>query len=596
MPNAERMKELCVELHRHNQLYYNEARPEISDAGYDTLFSELKALEAKHPELADPNSPSQRVGAPPLEHFSQIAHRVPMLSIEDIHELKEVPESSSEDLFDLAEKSGYPSAAPLAEWFQKLEKALAPGTALTIEPKIDGVAVSILYQDRQLVYAATRGDGTTGDEITANIRTIKSIPLTLPETAPALLEIRGEVFMNDAEFARLNEQREEAGEAVFVNSRNATAGTLKQLDSRLVAKRPLDCIFHSFGEIEPRPFTLVSEFHETITRWGFKASSWLKQAHKEDELLEAVRILNDERHNFPYATDGAVVKVDEISLHEQLGSTSRFPRWACAFKFIPEQKETLLKAITIQVGRTGVLTPVAELEPVFVSRTTVSRATLHNEEEIQRKDIRIGDTVVVEKAGEIIPAIERVIFEKRPSDAKPYSLPEAVNFQCPSCGGPIEKPEGFVAWRCANFACPAQAVTAITHFGSRKALDLDGLGEAVAQKLVAHNLVSTPLDLFKLEEDTLANLMLDPAKSAQGKAVSKERRFGEKRAHTLLSSLERAQKESPLHRWIFAMGIPHIGESTAKELSRLHENLEALITSPLILQLTCRRNRPSKTP
>ena len=442
--------------------------------------------------------------------------------------------------------------------------------------------MSILYRDHQLEYATTRGDGTTGDDITANIRTIGSIPLTLPPEAPALLEVRGEVFMNDEDFAQLNEQRDEAGEAAFVNSRNATAGTLKQLDPALVAKRPLDCIFHSFGTVEPRPFDTMADFHRLLPTWGFRATKWLHQASTSDELLEAVAELNNDRHDFPYATDGAVVKVNAIDLHAELGATSRFPRWACAYKFLPEQKETILKAITIQVGRTGVLTPVAELDPVFVSRTTVSRATLHNEEEIQRKDIRIGDTVVVEKAGEIIPAIERVVLEKRKPNSVPFSLPEHVNHQCPSCHAPIEKPEGFVAWRCVNFACPAQAVTSIKHFGGRKALDLDGLGEAVAQKLVETGLAPTALDLFDLTLDDLANLMLDPAKNAEGEAASKERRFGEKRAQTLLDSLQKARQEMPLNRWLFAMGIPHIGESTAKELARLHETFTALAESKIL--------------
>lgn len=585
---AERIAELRDQLNLHNRLYYNEANPEISDTAYDLLFHELKDLEEAHPALDDPNSPTRRVGGTPLAHFSQIDHLVPMLSIEDVHELKaseiERPNHGiGLSLFSApTEDIPHAAAGRLADWFNKLEKNAAPGTELTIEPKIDGVAVSILYRNHQLEYATTRGDGTTGDDITANIRTISSIPLTLPSDAPAMLEVRGEVFMNDQNFAQLNEQRNESGESAFVNSRNATAGTLKQLDPTLVAKRPLDCIFHSFGTVVPRPFDTMAAFHAILPTWGFRATKWLKQVDDQDDLLEAVDQLNQDRHDFPYATDGAVVKVNEIDLHAELGATSRFPRWACAYKFLPEQKETILKAITIQVGRTGVLTPVAELNPVFVSRTTVSRATLHNEEEIQRKDIRIGDTVIVEKAGEIIPAIERVVLEKRKPNSIPFSLPDHVNHQCPSCHAPIEKPEGFVAWRCVNFACPAQAVTSIKHFGGRKALDLDGLGEAVAQKLVETGLAPTALDLFDLSLDDLANLMLDPAKNAEGEAASKERRFGEKRAQTLLDSLQKARNEKPLNRWLFAMGIPHIGESTAKELARLHENIATLGESSIL--------------
>ena len=588
MTPATRIAELRDQLNHHNRLYYNEATPEISDAAYDQLFHELKDLEEANPELDDPNSPTKRVGGTPLEHFTQIDHLVAMLSIEDVHELKaseiELPNHGDGlNLFSApTEDRPHAAAGRLADWFTKLEKSVAPGTELTIEPKIDGVAVSILYRDQQLIYAATRGDGSTGDDITANIRTIASIPLTLPADAPALLEVRGEVFMNDKDFAKLNEQRNEAGETAFVNSRNATAGTLKQLDPKLVAKRPLDCIFHSFGTVDPRPFNTMASFHDILPTWGFRATKWLEHVDNKENLLEAIAKLNQDRHDFPYATDGAVVKVNEIDLHAELGATSRFPRWACAYKFLPEQKETILKAITIQVGRTGVLTPVAELHPVFVSRTTVSRATLHNEEEIQRKDIRIGDTVIVEKAGEIIPAIERVVLEKRPAKSTPFSLPEHVNYQCPSCHAPIEKPDGFVAWRCVNFACPAQAVTGIKHFGGRKALDLDGLGEAVAQKLVETGLAPTALDLFELSLDDLANLMLDPAKNAEGEAASKERRFGEKRAQTLLDSLQKARTDMPLNRWIFAMGIPHIGESTAKELARLHPDLSSLAESSIL--------------
>ncbi|MEM9080799.1 MAG: NAD-dependent DNA ligase LigA [Verrucomicrobiota bacterium] len=610
MTDATRIAQLRTDLHRHNRLYYTDASPEISDAEYDNLLNELRDLEAQHPDLADPNSPTQRVGGEPLDGFEQVTHLAPMLSIEDVHELKGsvgVPpapvqsdqESDSEagDLFLHTSKranqqtpSSHNPLANLLTWHERLQKNLAgQTTTLTIEPKIDGVAVSLLYRERQLVYAATRGDGSTGDDITANVRTINSIPLTLPDSAPNLLEIRGEVFMNDADFETLNQQREESGEPLFVNTRNATAGTLKQLDPKLVASRPLNCIFHSFGQIEPAAFDTISAFHQILLEWGFQKTHWLREASSLDELLDAVTQLNDDRFTFPYATDGAVIKVNTLTLHEQLGTTARFPRWACAFKYLPEQKETVLKAITIQVGRTGVLTPVAELEPVFVSRTTVSRATLHNEEEIQRKDIRIGDTVLIEKAGEIIPSVVKVITEKRTPivrDAGPFSLPEFLDHKCPSCGGPIEKPEGFVAWRCVNFACPAQAVTRMKHFAQRKALDLEGLGEAVATKLVETELAATPLDLFNLTLDDLANLMLDPAVSSTTGEKSKPRRFGEKRAQTLLDALQKARTDMPLHRWLFAMGIPHIGESTAKELARLHQNLTKLATSEILPALT----------
>ncbi|MFT5467484.1 MAG: DNA ligase (NAD+) [Verrucomicrobiales bacterium] len=567
---------LSEELETHNRLYYLEAQPTISDADYDSAMNRLKALETEFPDLLSPNSPSQRVGGAPLEGFEQINHLAPMLSIEDIHELKE----------EEIEETGGVNEQNLITWFERLIRNLGPDRArLTIEPKIDGVAVSALFRDGEMVYAATRGDGTTGDDITQNVRTIHSVPVRLPAAAPRLFEVRGEVFMPNEGFAKLNEERDEAGEPAFINPRNATAGTLKQFDPKLVATRPLDCIFHSFGEVEGADFTTIEDFHQTLPNFGFRASKWLAQADDLDSLLAAIRKLDKDRHGFAYATDGAVIKVDEIAQHAALGATSKFPKWACAYKFRPEQKETVLRKITIQVGRTGVLTPVAELDPVFVSGTTVSRATLHNQDEIDRKDVRIGDTVIVEKAGEIIPAVVKVIIAKRPVDSKAYNLVDAVGHACPSCGGPVEQTDGFVAWRCVNFACPAQAVTRIRHFAARRALDIGNVGEAVAVKLVESKLASSPLDLFSLDLETLANLKLNPAQLQNGE-TSKPRRFGEKKAQQLLSSLERAKAEQPLNRWIFAFGIPNVGESAARELARIHENLAAIPESPVLKTIT----------
>jgi DNA ligase (NAD+) len=596
---AARAAELRREIGHHDRLYYQEAAPEISDAEYDALMGELKAIEAAHPELVAPDSPTQRVGGAPLEGFTQVSHLVPMLSIEDVHELKEDevaevaraaagPERSGEPAEVRAfRRMGREGGVPLGElrlveWFARLQKALGGRRfALTVEPKIDGVAVSVLYRDGVLEYAATRGDGATGDDITQNFRTIRSVPLRLEGASPpSLFEVRGEVFMPNEAFARLNEERDEAGEPSFINPRNATAGTLKQLDSRLVAGRPLDCIFHSFGKVEGTGFDTMRGFQDALRGFGLRASEWFEVTDGLDGLLAAVRKLDRDRHGFAFATDGAVVKVDEVALHAGLGTTARHPRWACAYKFRPEQKETLLHAITVQVGRTGTLTPVAELEPVFVSGTTVARATLHNQDEIDRKDVRVGDTVVVEKAGEIIPAVVKVVKEKRPPGTPPYNLVEAVGGRCPSCGGPVSRQEGFVAWRCTNFDCPAQAVVRITHFASRKALDIDGLGEAVAVKLVEKDLARSALDLFALEAGQLADLELDPAQLQSG-GRSKPRRFGEKKASLVLSSLERA-RTSPLHRWVFAFGIPDVGESAALELARLHRDLRALADSEVL--------------
>ena len=571
-----RILELSQQLEHHNKLYYQDAEPEISDAEYDALMNELKKLEAAHPSLAKADSPTQRVGGAPLKDFQQIKHLVPMLSIEDIHELK------NEELEALQD----PNASKmqnLRDWYQRLAKNLGVDhVALTVEPKIDGVAVSAVYRDGVLDYAVTRGDGATGDDISQNIRTIKSIPLRLPGAAPALFEVRGEVFMPNEAFAKLNEQRDEAGEPAFVNPRNATAGTLKQLDSKLVAARPLDCIFHSYGQVDDAPYTSTSEFQQTLRDYQLKSTPWFEEVDNVDDLLAAIAKLDEDRHHFAYATDGAVIKVSKLSTHQQLGATTKHPKWACAYKFLPEQKETLLRDITIQVGRTGVLTPVAELEPVFVSGTTVSRATLHNQDEIDRKDVRIGDTVIIEKAGEIIPAVVKVITAKRSAQSQPFNLYQYVNGQCPSCSGPIEQEEGFVAWRCLNFACPAQAVTRIKHFASRKALDIDGLGTAVAEKLVETQKVRTTLDLFDLEPDSLADLLLDPAQLETG--TSKPRRLGEKKAALITDSLNDS-KQSPLSRWIFAMGIPQIGESAAREIARLHRSLGEVASSSILKDL-----------
>ncbi len=578
-PNVEkRIAELSAELEHHNTLYYQQAKPEITDAEYDSLIGELKQLEREYPEFVKPDSPTQRVGGAPLEGFEQIKHLVPMLSIEDIHELKD------EELEELQKTTPNTTRTHnLQEWFKRFQRSLGHhDVRLTVEPKIDGVAVSVVYRNRMLDYAVTRGDGTTGDDITQNIKTIKSIPLRLPDSAPDLFEVRGEVFIPNNDFLELNKQRDEAGEPAFVNPRNATAGTLKQLDSKLVATRPLDCIFHSYGRVDHAPYTTVAEFQKTLKDYGLKCSHWFHQPASNHELLECITRLDEDRHGFPYATDGAVIKVDELSLHKQLGTTSKHPKWACAYKFLPEQKETQLKDITIQVGRTGVLTPVAELEPVFVSGTTVSRATLHNQDEIDRKDIRIGDTIIIEKAGEIIPAVVKVITEKRKPNSEPFNLFNYVKGKCPSCSGPIEQEEGFVAWRCVNFACPAQAITRIKHFCSRKALDVDGLGTAVAEKLVATQIVRTTLDLFDLKKDALANLLLDPAKLETGD--SKPRRLGEKKAAMITSSLDQARL-APLSRWIYAMGIPHIGESAAREIARLHQNLTKVASSTILQDL-----------
>ncbi|MDA0767263.1 MAG: NAD-dependent DNA ligase LigA [Verrucomicrobia bacterium] len=566
---ATRIATLREELERHNRLYYNEAQPEISDAEYDRLFRELEDLEQAHPDLADPNSPTQRVGGTPLEGFQQRQHLIPMLSIDDVFEEAEV-----------------------GDFFKRLQKNLgADQIPVTIEPKIDGVAVTLIYRHGNLDYAATRGDGTRGDDITNNIRTIRSLPLTLGEDAPTLLEIRGEVYMPNAEFAKLNEQRDEEGLPTFANPRNATAGTLKQLNPKAVAARPLAVLAHGLGAHEGISFSNEDDFHALLDRCGIPRNQPIWHKDSLDGVLETIRELDTLRHGLPYQTDGAVIKVSSFDDRQALGATSRAPRWAAAFKYPPEQKPTLLRDISVQVGRTGILTPVAELEPVPLSGTTVARATLHNESFIQERDIRLGDTVLVHKAGEIIPEILSVVTAQRPAHSQPFSLHQHLGGKCPACAAPIERRENAVkkdgedylvlTWWCGNFECPAQAVTRMKHFAQRKALDLEGLGESVAIKLVESDLARSPLDLFSLSEEQLANLLLDPAKLQSGEE-SKPRRFGEKKASLLLASLEKARTEQPLAKWIFAMGIPHVGEASSKELARLHERLTDLADSDIL--------------
>ena len=565
-----RVAELRQLLDHHNNLYYTKAEPEISDAEYDKLYRELEDLEKSHPELAEPNSPTQRVGSVPNTAFTQVTHPVPMLSIDDVFELKdaEVPE------------------AELITFYKRLQKNLGrKEIAVTMEPKIDGVAVSLFYENGSLKYAATRGDGTTGDDVTQNVRTIRNIPLTLKEglhlaaqqpefSIPAILEVRGEIFMPNSAFAAMNEERDEQGLPTFANPRNATAGTVKQLDSRVVATRPLAFLAHGLGAYEGEPLDSETDFHDLLDDLSIPRNQPVRIALNLDQLLEGIEFFSNHRHDIDHATDGVVIKVIDRAERETLGSTSRAPRWAAAYKFLPEQQETTLNAVSIQVGRTGVLTPVAELTPVLISGSTVSRATLHNQDEIAKKGIYIGAKVLVEKAGEIIPQIVKVI-NPDPS-AKTYSLFEAVGGNCPSCHAPVTQEEGFVAWRCTNFECPAQAVTAISHFAARKALDIDSMGETVAEALVRHGHATSPLDLFSLTEETLANLNLGTEESP--------RRFGEKNATKVIASLEVARSK-PLNKWLFAMGVRHLGESAAKELSRLIPQLDQIPDSEILEKL-----------
>jgi len=545
------IRRLSAELDKHNRLYYVDADPEVSDREYDELFRNLERLEARFPDLASSNSPTRRVGGEPIDGFEKRAHDVPMLSIDDVFSEKE-----------------------LGEFFRRIVKGLGTEEIpVTIEPKIDGVAVALHYKRGELDFAITRGDGSRGDVITENVRTIRNVPLVLRDGAPDWFEVRGEIFMPNEKFTAMNLARDEAGLPVFKNPRNATAGALKLLDSREVAKRPLEFIAHGFGRIDGISLQSADEFFALLAKFKIPANAPIWHTSTLEGVMDAVNELDVKRHSLPYGTDGAVVKVVDFADRDHLGYTSRAPRWAAAFKYPPEQKETVLRAVTVQVGRTGKLTPVAELDPVLVSGTTVSRATLHNQDEIDRKDVRIGDTVLIEKAGEIIPAVVRVILEKRPPGTEKFDLFEFVNGSCPSCGSAIEKAEGFVAWKCVNFSCPAKTANRLKQFVSRKALDIDAVGSIVAEKLVERGLVSSPLDLFALKVDDLAELNLGTDEAP--------RMFGSKNGTKLVTTAERARR-APLHRWIYALGIPQVGESAARELARLHRNFDELASSQIL--------------
>ncbi len=544
--------DLRRQLERHNRLYYVEAKPEISDFEYDRLYQRLVDLETEYPELVGPDSPTQRVGGAPLEGFVTRAHAIPMLSLDNTYTVDELRR------------------------FHTYVVDRLPGETVeyVIEPKIDGVSISLRYEDGQLVQALTRGNGREGDDVTANIRTIKSIPLRLAAAAPpTIFEARGEVFMNRADFACLNRRRAEAGLAEFANARNATAGSLKLLDPREVARRPLTAIFYAQGEVDGVDIGSQSELLALMSAYGLRTPQGVAVASDLDSLCRQVERLGGRRHDFAYEIDGAVIKVNSFAQRRRLGFTAKAPSWAKAFKYAAETAETRLRAITVQVGRTGILTPVAELEPVALAGSTISRATLHNEDEVRRKDIRIGDLVRIEKAGEVIPAVIDVVLGQRPPDSQPFDLPAHVGGRCPSCGGPIARDPQFVAWRCENLYCPAQSMRRLRHFAARNALDLESLGDIVAEKLVERELVKDPLDLFALSAEQLATLNLG--------SDDEPRVFGPKNAQKTIEAIQRA-RNLPLARWLFAIGIPEVGLSTATELAAVHADLAELADSAIL--------------
>ncbi len=531
------------DLRRYEYEYHVLDNPTIPDAEYDRLFHQLKALEAAHPELITADSPTQRVGAKPLSGFAQIRHEIPMLSLDNAF--------SDEEFYAFVKR------------IEDRLICLPEPLTFCCEPKLDGLAVSILYVNGVLTQAATRGDGTTGEDITANIRTIRNIPLQLlMDNPPARLEVRGEVFMPHAGFERLNQLALEKGEKTFANPRNAAAGSLRQLDPKITSKRPLVLNAYSIGIAEGVD---LPNTHYDRLQWlksiGIPVNPEIRLCNGTDEVLDFYRDIQNKRSSLGYDIDGTVLKINDIALQEKLGFISKAPRWAIAYKFPAQEELTRLNDVEFQVGRTGAITPVAKLEPVFVAGVTVSNATLHNGDEIERLDIAIGDTVVIRRAGDVIPQIIGVLHDRRPADARPIVFPET----CPVCDSAIVRIEGEAVARCTGgLFCAAQRKEALKHFVSRKAMDIDGVGGRLIEQLVDRELVHTPADLFKLDLTTLTRL----------------ERMGTKSAENALASLEKA-KNTTLARFIFALGIREVGEATALNLANHFKTLEALQNADL---------------
>jgi DNA ligase (NAD+) len=529
-------------LHRHNYRYYVLDDPEISDAEYDRMMQELKLLEEDHPQLASPDSPTARVGASPLEKFESVAHTIPMLSLDNGF--------NDEDIL---------------EFDRRVRRNLDTRDEIlyTAEPKMDGVAVELIYENGKLVTASTRGDGLTGEVITTNVKTIQTVPLVMQTDGltalPSGLEIRGEVFIGREAFKKFNQERFDQELPPFANPRNAAAGSLRQLDSKITAARPLEIFFYGVGIVEDFEFESHGELLESLTKWGFRINPLIRSAVTIEAVLSYYRELNEKRHQLAYDIDGVVVKVDRIALQQRLGATSRSPRWALAYKFKAIQETTTLEAIEVQLGRTGVLTPVAHLKPVKVGGVTVSRATLHNEDEIQKKDVRIGDQVLVQRAGDVIPEIVKVIASKRDGSETRFKMPK----QCPVCDSAVVRMAGEAATRCINSSCSAQVKERIKHFASKAAFDIDGLGTKLVDQLVDKKLLSSFADIFTLDENALSEL----------------ERMGAKSAANLKNAIEH-RKSIAFARFLFALGIRHVGEHVAVLLADHFHDLDALMDCP----------------
>jgi DNA ligase (NAD+) len=536
---AKRIAALREEIRRHEHLYYALNRPEISDQEYDALERELRDLEARHPDLVTPDSPTQRVGEKPSEGFPTVVHRTPMLSLDNTY-----------------------SADELREFQERLFRVVGRREiAYVAELKIDGLSMALHYEKGRLVRAVTRGDGVRGDDVTPNARAIRAIPLLLRgDSAPAELEVRGEVYLPWSRFEAMNREREEADEEPFANPRNAAAGTMKSLDARVVARRGLDAFLYQIVHVKGAAAGSQWEALELLRSWGLRTNPASRRCVGLDEVMGFVDDWRDQRGTLEYEIDGVVVKVDDFALQQELGYTSKFPRWAIAYKYPAAQAATVVEAIEVQVGRTGKFTPVAHLLPVALAGATVSRATLHNEEEIARKDVRVGDTVLIERGGEVIPKVVSVVEEKRPAGAVPWAPPE----RCPVCSTTAVKPEGEVDRRCPNASCPAQIEERLKHFARREAMDIEGLGDVVVHELLERGLVRDFADLYSLRFEDLAPIFAP--KGRKGESLA---------AKNLLSAIE-SSRSRDLRRLLFGLGIRFVGERAAMLLARRFRSLEAL--------------------
>ena len=551
-----RITELRRLIRHHEELYYVADQPEISDAEFDDLMRELLRLEQEHPTLVTPDSPTQRVSGRVSEGFESVRHAEPMLSLDNAYDEDELRAFDERVRKGLAESGAMPESVDYVA-----------------ELKIDGVSIALTYEDGALVRAATRGDGTTGEDVTSNVRTIRAIPLRLRESVTARIEVRGEVYLPRAAFEKMNNERAEAGDLLFANPRNAAAGALRNLDPSLVSKRGLGSFTYQLVANEPVRPASHAETLERLQAWGLPVESHWQRCSGIDALVAFCGEWADKRRSLGFDTDGVVIKVDSLESRRRLGTTSKFPRWAVAFKFPAEQKTTRLKEIAVNVGRTGAVTPFAVLDPVFVGGTTVSMATLHNADDIARKDIRAGDWVIVEKAGDVIPRVVGPVVSKRPLDSQPWVMPTT----CPECGSQLHREEEEAVWRCGNVSCPARLQRGLEHFAGRGAMNIEGLGESLIKQLIENALVRDYADVYHLTTEQIANLTSTSVRS-DGKTI--ERRVGEKNAAKVVDEITRS-KSNELWRLLYGLGIRHIGERGAQVLARAFGSVDALASASL---------------